>query len=112
MSNRIGGDRRKTRRLMTKAVRARGKVSLSSYLASYKPGEKVVLYAEPAVQGGCFNLRFQGRMAVITGRRGECYEVTVNDQNKPKNIVVHPVHLKPQAKAAAKAPAAKAAAKA
>lgn len=94
MTNRIGGDRRKTRRLMSKQVRQHGKISLSSYLANYKPGDKVLLCTEPAIQRGSYNPRFHGRIATVTGKRGECYELEFKDLNKTKQLIIHPIHLR------------------
>ncbi len=94
MTDRIGGERRKTRRLMRKPIRKRGKLSLTAFFSTYKVGEKVVLYCEPAYQRGMYHLRFHGRIATIEGKRGSCYQISVRDGGKMKTCIVHPVHLK------------------
>ncbi len=94
MAKRIGGLRRKTRYKFKKERRAKGKISLTRYFQSFKEGDKVFLDVEPAVQKGMYYPRFMGRTGTIKGKRGECYEIYVNDFGKEKTLVVHPVHLK------------------
>ncbi len=94
MGKRKGGYRRRTRNLMRKNVRAKGKIRLSSYFASYKKGDKVALFAEPAVQGGIYHLRFHGKVGTVKSQQGECYNVAIMDGGKAKTVLVHPVHLK------------------
>jgi large subunit ribosomal protein L21e len=93
MANRRGSYRRKTRKLMSKHYRTSGKISLTKYFAEYKDGDKVTLQAEPAVQKGIYHLRFHSRTGVIQGKQGNCYNVQILDGNKPKNLIVHPIHL-------------------
>ena len=93
MANRRGSYRRKTRKLMSKHFRERGKISLTKYFAEYKDGDKVTLKAEPAVQKGIYHLRFHGRTGVIKAKQGECYKVEIIDGSKPKDLIVHPIHL-------------------
>lgn len=124
MGRRKGGYRRKTRHLMRKNVRDKGKINLAAYFASYKDGDKVALVAEPGVQDGIYHLRFHGKVGTIVRKQGACYHVAIHDGGKAKTVLVHPVHLQKQgvagsakaavaAKAAArKAPAARPAEKA
>ena len=93
MANRRGSYRRKTRRLMKKNYRERGKMSLTKYFAEYKNGDKITLKAEPAVQKGIYHLRFHGKTGVVKDKQGDCYNVEIKDGNKPKTLVVHPIHL-------------------
>ena len=58
--------------------------------------DKVALVAEPAVQKGMHHPRFQGRIAIITGKQGEAYKVTFIDGSLKKTQIVHPVHLRRQ----------------
>ena len=93
MVQRIGGFRRKTRQIMRKSVRQKGKISLSKYFQQFKEGERVVLKAEPAVQKGMYFPRFHGKSGIIKGKKGRCYEVNIKDGGKEKVLIVHPVHL-------------------
>lgn len=91
---RKGGFRRKTRSKLRKKRDARGKISITRYLQKFKIGETVCLKAEPAVQHGMYYPRFHGRHGVVKGKQGDCYIVGIKDKNKPKDLIVHPVHLK------------------
>jgi large subunit ribosomal protein L21e len=79
---------------MKKNYRDKGKISISKYFAEFKAGEKVVLKAEPAVQKGIYHLKFHGKVGIVKGKSGRCYNVTIKDGNKPKLVIVHPIHLK------------------
>ncbi len=94
MTTRIGGQRRKTRSLMKKSKRQRGKLSLRNYLQEFEPGERVSLKAEPSIQRGTYFRRFHGKVGIISKRLGTCYEVLVTDGGKQKQLIVHPVHLR------------------
>ncbi|NOZ80971.1 MAG: 50S ribosomal protein L21e [DPANN group archaeon] len=94
MATRTGGLRRKTRHLMKKHYRAKGKISIRDSLQEFQKGDKVTLAAEPAVQKGLYHRRFHGHVGVIGARKGDCYEIRLHDGNAQKNVIVHPVHLK------------------
>ena len=90
---RVGGQRRKTRALLSKRARSKGKISLTKQLASYAKGDKVCLVAEPAVQGGMFHPKYYGLIGIVQAKRGSCYEVLIRDKNAEKKLIIHPVHL-------------------
>ena len=90
---RIGGARRKTRFIMSKSVSERGKLHIKRFLQEFEQGDKVLLKAYPSYQKGIFCLRFQGKVGEIKTKLGECYKVKVQDGNKLKECVIHPVHL-------------------
>ncbi len=94
MVKRKGGPRRKTRRLMRKHVRTKGKISLQRYYQPYEAGEVVVLVGEPAVQKGFFHSRFWGKRGKVVAKSGHCYMIEIQDKSKTKRMVVHPVHLR------------------
>jgi len=94
MAKRVGGNRRKTRKIFKKHYKDKGKISLSKYFKEYKTGDKVILKAEPAVQKGIYFPRYHGKLGVVKGKKGFCYEILIKDKNKQKNIIVNPVHLK------------------
>ena len=93
MVKRIGGLRRKTRYKLKKERRRKGKISITRYFQSFKVGDRVYLSAEPAVQKGMYYPRFMGKSGIIQGKRGNCYEVRINDIGKEKMLIIHPVHL-------------------
>ena len=94
MVKRIGGLRRKSRHKLRKNIRKKGKISLRNYFQALKPGDRVKLCAESGVQGAMYHLRFHGKSGVVSGKRGECYEIKIKNGNKQKNLIVHPIHLK------------------
>ncbi len=94
MSTRHGGSRYKTRKTFRKNVRERGKISMTRYFQKLEEGTRVVLKAEPAVQKGMYHGRFHGYTGNIVGQQGHCYIVSINDQGKKKDLIIHPIHLK------------------
>lgn len=86
--------RRKTRNLLRKNLRQRGKISISRFFAVFKPGDKVLLNAEPAYQKGMYYPRYYGKVGCISAKQGECYLVTIADQSVLKTLIIHPVHLR------------------
>ena len=78
---------------MRKHHRCSGKISLTNYLASYNPGDKVTLAVESAYHKGMYHPRFKGKIGTVAVKRGRCYEVLICDGSKEKKLVVHPVHL-------------------
>lgn len=89
----IGGFRRKTRHKLHKAIRSKGKISITRYFQKFNDGDKVVLKAEPAVQKGMCHPRFHGKTGIVSGQTGACYHVDIKDGGKQKVMVVHPIHL-------------------
>lgn len=94
MPKRKGGQKRKTRYKFRKELRARGKISITNYLNEFAPGDKVSLSVEPAVQKGMYHPRFMGKIGIIKGKKGKCYEVMINDKGKDKVLISHPIHLR------------------
>ena len=94
MVMRTGGARRKTRTLYKKDRRRRGKVSLTRFLATFTPGDKVLLSTESSYHKGMYFRRFHGRIGIIEAQRGTCYEVGITDGSIKKTLIVHTVHIK------------------
>ncbi|MBU0471963.1 MAG: 50S ribosomal protein L21e, partial [Nanoarchaeota archaeon] len=64
------------------------------FLQTFENGNRVVLKVEPAYQKGQYFLRFHGKTGTVIGQKGKCYEVQINDFDKEKTVIVHPIHLK------------------
>ncbi len=94
MAQRIGGFRRKTRYKLKKDYRDKGKISISRYFQEFKIGDKVVLKAEPSIHKGMYHPRFHGKTGTIKSKQGKCYQVLINDHNKEKTLIIHPIHLR------------------
>jgi len=94
MVTRLDGSRKRTRHKMSKPLRRKGKLSLTKYFQDFKAGDKVALKAEPAYHKGLYPMKFHGKICMIKGRRGKCYELIAKDGGKTKMLLVHSVHLK------------------
>ena len=89
-----GGSKRKARYKLRKEIRQRGKMSITRFVQSFKEGQKVHLILESSMHKGEFHTQYFGKTGTIKAMRGKCYEVIINDGNKEKMLIVHPVHLK------------------
>lgn len=76
-----------------KPLRSHGKISLSKYFQEFKENDRVSVIREHALEPK-FPTTIQGRSGVIIGKRGSHYIVKINDLNKEKTYLIHPVHLK------------------
>jgi len=95
MGRKAKGYRRKTRSLLKRKPRERGKTSLSKILYEYKLGEKVVVKIDPSVHKGMPHRRYHGRIGVIVNKRGRSYVVNVTQGKAVKEITVRPEHIAP-----------------
>ncbi|UCE16129.1 MAG: 50S ribosomal protein L21e [Candidatus Bathyarchaeota archaeon] len=99
MAGKSKGYRRKTRALLRKKPRNRGKIGLSKILYEYKPGQKVVVKINPSIHKGMPHRRFHGRIGVVANKRGRAYVVDVTQGKAIKEIIVRPEHIEPHAEA-------------
>jgi large subunit ribosomal protein L21e len=95
MGRRATGFRHKSRSLLTRNPRERGKTTLAKILHGYEAGEKVVVNIDSSVQRGIPHRRYQGRVGVIVSKRGRSYVVHVPQGDATKKIIVRPEHLAP-----------------
>jgi len=93
MGRRAKGLRHRSRALLTRKPRERGKTSLTKILHTYVTGEKVVVKLDPSVHKGMPHRRFHGRVGVIVSKRGRSYVVHVSQGDATKEIIVRPEHL-------------------
>ncbi|HML02429.1 MAG TPA: 50S ribosomal protein L21e [Candidatus Bathyarchaeia archaeon] len=89
------GIRNRTRALLTKEPREKGKIGLSKLLHDYQPGEKVAIKINSTIQKGMPHRRYQGKIGVVLNKRGRAYTVRVPQGNATKEITVRPEHLMP-----------------
>lgn len=76
-----------------KSQREHGKISLSAYFQKFKKGDRVGVVRELSLNPK-FPEQMQGRSGVIESKRGNSYLVKINNLNKEKTYIIHPVHLK------------------
>ena len=89
------GYRRRTRSLLRKRARDKGKIGLSKILREYNLGDRVVVKLDPSVHKGMPHRRFHGRVGVVKSKRGQAYIVNVTQGKTDKDIIVRPEHLEP-----------------
>ncbi len=83
----------KNKMVKGKRIRQKGKIKLSEYFKNLDDGEKVAVIIEKGIRAS-FPKRLQGRSGKITGTRGRFKLVEINDKNKVKTYIIHPVHLR------------------
>lgn len=76
-----------------KKIRTRGKLKLSHYFQNLVKGDFVSVVKEPAIQS-VFPKRLQGRTGRIENKQGKVYVVKIKDQNKEKQFLIEPIHLR------------------
>jgi large subunit ribosomal protein L21e len=88
------GPRRKSRSVLTKRVREKGKLGLSRLLAEYEVGDKVVINIDPAIHKGMPHKRFQGKVGTIIEKRGKAYILDIPQRKTSKLVVAGPEHVR------------------
>jgi large subunit ribosomal protein L21e len=94
MGRRSFGFLYRSRDFLSKTPRERGRPSPAKLLKEFEVGDKVVIDVEPSIRRGMPHRRYQGKVGVVMGRRGEAYLVDVKLGGKTKHLIVLPVHLK------------------
>lgn len=89
------GYRARTRRLLKKKPREKGKIGLSKLLHEYQPGNRVVIKINPTIHKGMPHRRYHGKVGAIVDKRGRSYVVSVTQGDATKEIIVRPEHLGP-----------------
>ena len=88
------GPRRKSRSVLTKRVREKGKLGLSRLLVEYDVGDKVVINIDPAIHKGMPHKRFQGKVGTIIEKRGKAYILDIPQRKTSKLVVAGPEHVR------------------
>jgi len=89
------GFRARTRRILKKKPREKGKIGLSKLLYNYQSGSCVVIKTEPSIHKGMPHKRYHGKVGTIIEKRGRSYVVSVKQGKAIKEIFVRPEHLEP-----------------
>ena len=76
-----------------KNIREKGKIRLSEYFKKLKVGDNVAIVQEKTMPR-FFPKRIIGLSGKVTGNRGECHSVELNDGNMRKMFIIHPINLK------------------
>ena len=88
------GPRRKSRSVLTKRARERGKLGLSRLLAEYEVGDKVVINIDPGIHRGMPHKRFQGKVGSVVERRGKAYVLEIPQRKTSKLVIAGPEHVR------------------
>jgi len=88
------GFRHRTRSLLRKKAREKGKIGISRILREFKEGEKVVVKIDPSVQKGMPHRRYHGKIGIVESRRGKAYLINVKMGNQVKRIIARPEHIR------------------
>ncbi len=90
------GLRHRTRKLMRKSIRERGRVPpLSKILINYRIGDSVYIKVDPSVHKGMPHRRYIGKVGKVVGFRGKALEVEVEIGSKTKKLFLLPEHVEP-----------------
>jgi len=89
------GYRSRTRSLLRKHPRERGKIGLSRILRAYQIGDKVTILLDASVHKGMPHRRYHGRSGTIQEKRGKSYVVSVEMGKQTKQIIAKPEHINP-----------------
>jgi len=87
------GYRSRTRALLSREPREKGKVPVGKLLHILEPGEKIRIKINPSVHKGMPHRRFHGKIGIIKGKRGRSYLVEVPLGRQKRVIIVRPEHL-------------------
>jgi len=79
--------------VMKKKIREKGKLRFSQYFQKFEDGDKVAVILESSLVTNV-PPRFRGRTGEISGKKGKAYKVKIYDQNKEKEFLIEPIHLK------------------
>ncbi|MEM0458429.1 MAG: 50S ribosomal protein L21e [Thermofilaceae archaeon] len=89
------GYRNRSRKLLSKKPRERGRPGLSRLLYEYNIGDRVCIDICPNYISTAPHRRYQGKVGVIVGKRGRAYEIKIRVGGKEKIIVTTKDHIKP-----------------
>ncbi|MDP6627144.1 MAG: 50S ribosomal protein L21e [Methanopyri archaeon] len=95
MVERSHGFRVRTRNVLQKKPREKGKVTVNQLLRTFEVGDRAAVTIEPSVHKGMPHPKFQGRTGTIVEKRGDSYVLRLKDGNKIKDIIGRAVHFRP-----------------
>ncbi|MCL2687469.1 MAG: 50S ribosomal protein L21e [Methanobrevibacter sp.] len=90
------GSRSRSRKKMTKTQRPGRSNPITRKIQKFNNNDLVHIIIDPSVHRGQPHTRFHGKTAKVIGYRGSAYILTLNDGNKPKELIVRPEHLQLQ----------------
>jgi large subunit ribosomal protein L21e len=94
MVKRSKGIRSKSRHILRKKPRNRGKLPITRALQKFDEGDSVNIVIEPSIHKGMPHIRTHGKTGKIEGKQGEAYIVGINEGKKHKTLIIKPEHLR------------------
>ncbi|WP_291998868.1 50S ribosomal protein L21e [Caldivirga sp.] len=97
MVARTHGYRFKSRKLLSKSPREKGRPGLFKWLLAryYRVGDKLVIDIDPVYISTAPHKRYQGRVGTLIGWRGKALVLEVNFMGERRIIITTPEHVKP-----------------
>lgn len=83
---------RRSRRILEKKPRDRGKIRIRRYLQKFNIGDTVRIDIDSFYKNIPYP-KFQGKIGKVTKSQGRAYYVLINDNGRKKNVLVAPEHL-------------------
>jgi len=91
MAQKSHGSQQGARKKLSKG--SKHTTTINDRMKTFEEGEKALIKINPSVQEGRVHTRYHGNVAVVTGKRGNAYEVEFEDGGKTKQLYIKPVHL-------------------
>jgi len=88
------GMQKKTRQLMRKSPRYRGKVPATQTLREFEVGSRTAIKINPSIQKGRPHKRFQGLVGVVQGKQGDAFVLKVKVGDTEKTVISRAEHLR------------------
>ncbi|MGC9444303.1 MAG: 50S ribosomal protein L21e [Candidatus Methanospirareceae archaeon] len=92
------GERKNTRKKLSRRKRERGLSPVSRAIQQFASGDRVHVHIDPSVHKGMPHHRFHGMTGTVKGERGRAFIVEISDGNRQhkKELFVRAEHLRLQ----------------
>jgi large subunit ribosomal protein L21e len=91
------GERKRTRKKLSKRKRERGLSPISRAIQRFEQGDKVHIHIDPSIHKGMPHRRFHGMTGEVKGEQGRAFIVAVSDgargKKRAKDLFIRPEHL-------------------
>ena len=75
-------------------LKSKGRRPITAQLVTFQDGDLVRIDVDPHFKAGMPHLRFNHRQGIVKAKRGKAYEISINDGNKKKTLLITNVHLR------------------
>lgn len=89
------GFRRGAKHILRKKPRERGLQPIGALLREYNQGDKVAIKIDSSIHKGMPHPRYQGKIGVISEKRGRAYVINLMEGKKVRTLIARPEHIKP-----------------